>query len=223
MKFEDTKLPDHTATRIAFKKAQMQATLFQMSNPQLEDKGVGPASLKLFVRAGEIMHETVPATDPEQIAGAVLFLNTGFQEPSLMHRAHRNDLPGVCAWAQEWRDVNIGNKRLEDASLALRQIVAAVSAAMIEGFRDNLPSLNAEGVRNDLMEKDLVAQQVGDLQVPALQEKFRRARSEIEQALAQQPKSAPFLRRFRRLIPARDRTMHSPPTAAGSRSHHYRA
>jgi hypothetical protein len=189
MDFKDTGLPDHRATQLAFERALFQVAVHSFGDSQTQDTGMGPGSLKLLVRAGQVLNETIPSADPEQVAAAVLFLNLAFQEPSGIKRAFGNELPKVCAWAQEWRDVNRG-RRLEDASLELRQIVTAVNIALIEGFKNNLPSLNVNELREDLAEKDLMARQIGDIQAPALAAKFRQVRDEIDRLLAQPPRAA---------------------------------
>jgi methyl-accepting chemotaxis protein len=189
MNFEDTNLPDCRAAHIAFEKAKYQAAAVNRGKPQpWEDTGMGAGSLKLFVRAGEILTETVPSADPEQIASAVLFLNVGFQEPDLMQRAHGRALPRVCAWAQEWHNINSGEASLKKASLKLRQIVTAVNIALMEGLKNNLPDLNVNKMLKDLAEKDLMAEETGNLRAPALRKKFRQMRDELGQLLdAMQP------------------------------------
>ena len=53
MEFEETQLPDHPATRLAFEKAEMQVAMIKMFDPRQseEDTGMGAASLKLFLHA----------------------------------------------------------------------------------------------------------------------------------------------------------------------------
>ena len=188
MKFEDTKLLDHKAVRAVYKKAQFESVMNNMMQPPREDK------LKASVRAGEILHETIPSADPEQIAAAVLFLNLGFQEPTFVKRAHGRDLPKVCGWAQEWREA-IG-AQMHNASIELRQIVTAANIALIEELRNNLPLLDANNVRIDLVKIDLITRQTGNLQSPALEEKYKRVRGEIEAALMHATRLPKFLRRL---------------------------
>lgn len=199
MKFEDTGLPDHEAIRIAFKRAEIEAAVNNMG--QLANAGGRKQRpLELFVRAGKVLHETYPAAHPEQIAAAILFLSHGFQEPAaLICRAHKSDLPQVCTWAQEWSEINNlsnGEAPLKGASLELRQIITAVNIAMIENFKNNLSALSVHDVRENLAEKDLIAKEVGDLKVPALEDMFRQVRGEIAPLIKREPIVTTFLRRL---------------------------
>ena len=195
MKFEDTLLPDHEAIRTAFKRVQIAAAVSNMGSVQQAEIKRRP--LELFVRAGKILHETFPSADPEQIAAAMLFLDPGFQKSVWITRTYKNELPKVCAWAQEWDEVNSnGNVHLDKASLELRQIITAVNIAMIESFKNNMHALDAHDLQKDLAEKDLIAGQVGALQPPALAEKLQQVRSEIAPLLAEDSKGSSFLRRL---------------------------
>ena len=188
MKFEDTKLLDHRAVHAAFQKAKLEAVLNNQHSHEDKER-----ALRLSVRAGEILHETIPAADPEQVAAAVLFLNYGFQEPSFVKRAHSRDMPKVCAWAQEWHDV--GRIKVREASLELRQIVTAANIAIIEDLKNDLP-VDSKKVQVDLVKIDLVARQVGNLQSKALEKKFEQARGEIDEALSRISRLPRFLRRL---------------------------
>ena len=142
------------------------------------------------------MNETIPSADPEQVAGAVLFLNEGFQKPALIQTAYSRKLPKVCKWAQEWRNINTGETRMEDASLEFRQIITAVNIALIEGMKNNLRDLAVGDVRKDLDEKDLIAKQVGDIQAPPLDAKFKQVRGEIEKLLGRETQKSARRWRF---------------------------
>jgi hypothetical protein len=207
MKFEDTKLPDSSLLRLAFKNAAASVALENIDCPEAEDIGLGNNSIRQMVRAGEILKETVSAASEEQIAAALLFATFGFTDTYTVKSrlsaniASKNDifpkyLPQetifqVCALSQEWAAVNADEIPLAKSSLALRQVITAVNTAVLEGLKNNFASLEKSLMQDQINAFGAMAHDMGDIQAPALTDKFTRLHTELGQALKVAQSRAP--------------------------------
>jgi hypothetical protein len=198
MNFEDTTLPDSSLLRLAFKNAAASAALDY--DTQAED------SVRQMVRAGEILKETVPAASEEQVAAAVLFITPGFTDPYMVKSRLSGDISSksdifpkylpqetifnVCALSQEWSDVNQDNIPLANSSLALRQVITAANTAALEDIKNNFASIEKDWIQKRVNAFGAMARDIGDIQAPALAEKFTQLYTELKQALrGGQPKT----------------------------------
>ncbi len=199
MNFEDTTLPDSPLLRLAFKNAAGSAALDNINDPTAEDIGLGSNSVRQMVRAGEILKETVPAANEEQMAAAVLFVTLGFNDPysvksrlSVNIASEKDIFPKylpqetifkVCALSQEWAKVNGNEIPLADSSPELRQVVTAFNTAVLEGIKNNFTSLEKDWTRQRVNSFDTMARDMGDIGAPELAKKFTQLHAGLKQAL----------------------------------------